>query len=176
MIIPCTGCVITFIKQIKSETEIPLMIKNDPAVLDAKIILDNGMPFIESKYFIEILFNDGNIIEVGGVNEYGKGRIMKILYVNGYIVSIVNKNTFIPINSEQHLKLFSVFIGVELKTIMDIVRNYLVICSKVENLINASDYKQDNERINITGEKLLAKNLLPVITFKGQEYCLYKWK
>jgi hypothetical protein len=152
------------------------MIKSDPAVLDAKIILDNGVPIFGSEYFIEILFNDGNIIEVKDVNDYGKVKRMKILYVNGYVVSIVNAHTFRSVDSEQRLKLFSVFIGVELKTIMDIVRNYLVICSKVGNMVNVSDYRQDNERIYITGERLLAKNLLPLITFDGQEYCLYKWK
>jgi predicted subunit of tRNA(5-methylaminomethyl-2-thiouridylate) methyltransferase len=177
MIIPCTGCVITFIKQIKSETEIPLMIKSDPAVLDAKIILDNGIPFFGSEYYIRIFFNDGSIIEVNRVNDYGKGKRMEILYVNGYLPSIVNKNDNRSIALEQYLKFFSALIGVELKTIMDIVKNYHAICSEVENWINLSDYEQDNEYPWQLVERMLAENLFPdsIITFDGQEYFVYKW-
>jgi len=168
-----------FIKQVTSSTEILLMIKNDPAVLDAKILSSDIYAFFGSDYFIGILFNDGNSIIVDHVNEFGKGKRIKIKYVNDYGISIVDKSGG-QIDLKQGLKFFSALIGVELETVMDIVKNYRAICNEIENWINLPDYKKDNEKAYETRDRILAENIFPfpdsIITFRGQEYFVFKWK
>jgi len=135
-------------------------IKKYTAVFDVKVIFDDGL--FEKELFMEILFNDGGLIELKNVNEFGRGDRMHINYVNGYIISFVNRNTFYYVNPELELKLYSTLIGVQLKTVMDIVENYSVICNQVENYPNLNEYKKDNEKISATRERLIEEKILPV--------------
>jgi hypothetical protein len=155
--------------------KIPLVIKSDFSVLNAEILFDSGV--FKCEFFIKILFKDGCSMIVDRVNEFGNGNKMEIRRVNNMEISIVNKKNDVAIEQEQQLKFFSALTGTQLETIMDIVKNYRVICSEIENWVNLSDYEQDNEDIRQLRERVFLENLFPesIITFDGQEYFLYKW-
>jgi len=159
------------------------MIKSDPSVLNAEISVADIRFFgrtwqWRNEYLIHIIFNDGKTIRVANVNDDGEGdeNRMEIRSVNDYSASIVNKNTGIAIDIEQNLNFFSALTGVQLKTVMDIVKNYRIISGEVEKWPNLVDLRQDNEEIYETCERVFVNNLLSdsIIFFNGQEYIVYK--
>jgi hypothetical protein len=153
------------------------LIESDPAVFKAEIILADTYISGRDDY-IGISFIDGNNIKVSKVNEFGKGKGMYINTVNDYFVCWRNINTNMSVDSHQKMKILSSLLGVQLKTVMDIVKNYRAICSLEENAIDMSDYKKDNENIYETMRRVCSEGLYPassIVTFNGQEYIVYKW-
>ena len=176
IIISCISCISCL--TIINEHIIISKINRDPSVLDISLFNNNDL--FGADYYIHIYFKDGNSIGINHVEEFGKGKRMIIQNVNGYVVFITNKSTGMGIAQDQELKLFSTLIGVQLETIIDIVKNYRAICSEIENWINLSDYKQDNEKTaNGARRRALAEDIFPfpdsIIIFDGQEYFVYKW-
>jgi hypothetical protein len=159
------------------DSVVPL-IESDPAVFKAELILADTYIFSRDD-LIEIVFRDGNMIMVKNVNEYGKGKYMDINTVNGYFISQTNKKAgYESVPPEQNMEFYSSLLGVQLKTVMDIVKNYRAICSLVEDWIDLSDYRKDGEMIHETIRRIRSEELYPtgsIVTFNGQEYIVFKW-
>jgi hypothetical protein len=130
---------------------IPLMIADDPAVLKVEILDDTGI--IHSEFYIRILFKDGGKLELSRVNEWGRGEI-KVERVDDYRI-VVGKDGM-GITREQHTKLLSYITGLQLKSVMDFVKNYRVIFNFVENLPERNNQRNNNR----------------IIIYEGQEYFL----
>ena len=169
----CMSCVGIMTKLINEEI-VSSMITREPTVSD--ITLFNNDDFFGSDYYIKILFNDGNSIAVNHVDKFGKGKRMRIMYVNDYFLLISNKSTGKLINYNQELKFLSTLIGVQLETVVDIIKNYHVICNEIENWIDLTYYKQDNETYYEAKMRVILEDISPdsIISFEGQEYFVYK--
>jgi hypothetical protein len=161
-----------------NEDIIAIMIGKDPSVLEFSLI--NHDDFLGLDCYIEIIFKDGNIIEVSNVEKFGKGKKMTISFVNDYTFSFVNKSTGMVIEDEKELKFLSTLIGVQLNTISDIVKYYYTICFEMEkeNWIDLSYYKQDNETYYEASIRAIAEDIFPfpdsIVTVDGQDYFVYK--
>jgi hypothetical protein len=132
---------------------IPLMIADDPAVLKVEILDNDGI--IHSEFYIRILFKDGGKLELSRVNEWGRGKI-KVERVGDY--RIVGVKDGVGISREQQTKLLSYITGLQLKSVMDFVKNYRVIFNLVENLPERKNQRDSNQ----------------IIIYEDQEYFLAK--
>jgi len=150
-------------------------IENEPSVLSAKILYLDGVP-PHIKHAIEILFNDGGRLEVNEINHRGGGSI-RIFYVDDYACGIMKRNR-VGIAVKSGFEVWSAIIGVQLKTVFDIIQNYQIIRANMESWPDLYNYRNDNENISDAVNKLFAENLVSnnFITVVGQEYFFYKYQ
>jgi hypothetical protein len=149
-------------------------IKNDSAVSNAEILYDRGTWIC--KFYIKILFNDGNTLEVRDVNGQGNG-IIEISYINDNHCGISKKNGAGGVPSELKMEAWSVITGVEIKNIYDIVANFQLIRECVENWTDLLEYRNDNENLHDAVAKMRKGDVVMVnfISVAGQEYFVYKY-
>jgi hypothetical protein len=164
----CIGIYYAYVR-----TKIILMIKNDPAVSDAEILFDKGM-FI-NEFAIRVLFNGGGVLEIHEVNGKGKGSI-HIYKIDDNIILIVN-NDGKYIRHELELEFWSVIIGEQLESVMDIIKNYHAINKHIEDWTDLSRYrKHTDEYFYIVRNRVINENLYShSIVFDEQEYFLLKY-
>jgi hypothetical protein len=149
-------------------------IDDESAVLSEKILYVEGVP-PHTKYAIEILFNDGGKLGVSKINHRGDGAVY-ISYVDDYECGIVKKNRE-GIGSKVGFEVWSAIIGVQLKTITDIIQNYHIIRVNIESWPDLYDYRKNNENFIGAVDRLFAENLVSdnFVTVEGQEYFVFKY-
>ena len=149
------------------------MIKSDTAVSDAEILFDKGV--FTNEFAIKVLFNDGGILEMHGVNEKGKGSI-HIYKINDHFVLIVNKDDKY-IGHKRELELWSTIIGEQLESVMDVIKNHHVISEHIENWTDLSRYREyTDEYFYIVRDRVINEHLYSnSIVFDEQEYFLLKY-
>jgi len=160
------------------------VIKKEPIVKDVKVWCSDGN--IISRYFnMEIEFCNGGNIWAFDINQWGKEdekKPMDINIINDYRITFYNKTKKDFILSKD-LNIWSEVIGVELGSIVDIVKNYYTISEHVINWTNLSDYKKDNDIFIQTIYNIIVNDYYgDTIMFNGDEILLFrhdkgtKWK
>ena len=153
------------------------MIKSDPFVLDAEILLDDGILGFDLS--IEIIFSDGCSMYIRNIDERGRGAMLYLARVNGFSVSYISTSGKKDIELDQNMKFWSIIIGVQLETVMDLIKNYRKINKHIENWINLNEYRIGNEKASEVRDRIIAENLftdVSTIIFNDHEYFLFKWK
>ena len=147
-------------------------IRNDPSVLD----LETWTKDFGDNPSILISFIDGNSIAVTQISRKGKetkDKITRIASVNDYYVLFYDKNEkkSVSINT---FAIWSTITGVQIKSIVDIVKNYQIICRHVEGWADLSDYKQDGDTFHETKNRVIAKKQYSdSVIFTVHEIILY---
>lgn len=146
-------------------------IENEPNVSSARIVF----AWAGGNLWIEIIFVDGGLLQVDGVNDKGGGQICSFI-LDGYYCMISKKNDRKGINHEVEMKFWSALIGIELKNIYDIIRNIQAIREHIESWTNLLEYRNDNESVSDAINRLFEENLVTgnFITFAGEEYFVCK--
>jgi len=152
LILFTTGCITASVviinKRISSSfyDNVVNVIKKEPIVKDVKVWSTDGN--IVTRYFdMEVEFYNGGNIWAFDINQWGKEdekKPMNINIINDYRITFFNKSKkdFIFFKD---LNIWSEVIGVELGSIVDIIKNYHIISEHVINWTNLSDYKKDND-------------------------------
>jgi len=162
-------------------------IRKYPFVLSAEILFDDYDGIYGCNFGIRIVFKDGGSLRIHNVNERGGGPNLSIYSIDNNNIRIANKSNDYRYTNE--LKVWSIVIGVQLESIMDIVRNYSTIRWYAKNAPNLGEHRTKDEieklsegknsslvvhEINVAvADRLHAKNILSFILLDGQEYYLY---